>query len=111
MILLRFEDNNIDLILLDIWKQSFGALDKNTRQLFCYYMKIYLNRITLDEVFDFGIYEQKRFEIKDKFDKAVIEVKFGNYSKPKYIIIDVISYVTFLFDKPDDMFIESLSTL
>jgi hypothetical protein len=111
MILLRFEDDNRDLILLDIWKQSFEALDENTRRLFCFYMKIYLNRITLDEVFDFDIYEQKRFEIKDKFDKAVIEVYFDNYPKPKYMIIDVISYVTFLFDKPDDMFIESLSTL
>jgi len=111
MILVTFEDDIRNLILLDIWKQSFGALDENTRQLFCYYMKIYLNRTTLNEVFDFGKYEQKRFEIKDKIDKVIVKSNCMVCTNVQYNTIDVISYVSYLFGQPDEKMRESLSTL
>ena len=73
MILVKFEDEQRNHILFDMWKKSFAELDKETYQLFSHYMKIYLNRTTLNEVFDFGKYEQKRFEVKDKIDKVVVK--------------------------------------
>jgi len=111
MILLTFEDEKRNSILFDIWKQSFDELDEKTRQLFSYYMKIYLNRTTLNEVFDFGKYEQKRFEIKDKIDKVIVEVNCMVCTNVQYNTIDVISYVSYLFGQPDEKMSESLSTL
>ena len=111
MILLKLEDDSRNLILFDIWKQSFGELDENTRKLFSYYLKIYLNRTTLNEVFDFGKYEQKRLEIKDKIDIVVVEVSYMVCTNVQYIAIDVISYISYVFGQPDEKTIKSLSTL
>lgn len=111
MILVTFEDDTGNSILFDIWKQSFGDLDENTRQLFSHYMKIYLNRTTLNKVFDFGKYEQKRFDIKDKIDKVVVEVSCMVCTNVQYNTIDVISYVSNLFGQLDEKMKESLFTL
>jgi len=111
MILVTFEDDTGNSILFDIWKQSFGDLDENTRQLFSHYMKIYLNRTTLNKVFDFGKYEQKRFEIKDKIDKFVVKINCLLCTNIQYIAIDVISYVSYLFGQLDEKMQESLFTL
>ena len=111
MILVKFEDKYRNSILFDNWKQSFDDLDVETRQLFSYYMKIYLNRTTLNEAFDFGKYEQKRFEVKDKIDKIVAGICCVFCQNIQYITIDVISYLSYLFDQPDENVIESLSKL
>ena len=111
MILVSFEDNDRNSILFDIWKQSFGELDDQTHSLFSYYMKIYLNRTTLNEVIDFGKYEQKRFDIKDKIDKVVVEVSCMVCTNVQYNTIDVISYVSNLFGQLDEKMKESLFTL
>ena len=111
MILVTFEDEKRNSILFDIWKQSFDELDDQTCRLFSYYMKIYLNRTTLDNVFDFGKYEQKRFEIKDKIDKFVGKINCLLCTNIQYIAIDVISYVSYLFGQLDEKMQESLFTL
>jgi hypothetical protein len=111
MIFVKFEDDDRNSILINIWKQSFDELDEYTRQLFSHYMKIYLNRTTLNEVIDFGKYEQKRFEIKDKFDKVIVVVNCMVCTNVQYIAIDVISYVSYLFGQLDEKVKESLFTL
>ncbi len=103
--------NSIASLLEDIWKQSFNELDEKTRLLFSYYMKIYLNRTTLNEAFDFGKYEQKRFEVNDKIDKIVVEICCLVCQNIQHITIDVISYLSYLFDQPDEKMVESLSKL
>jgi hypothetical protein len=102
MILVKFEDDFKNSILFDIWKQSFNELDEKTRQLFSNQMRIYLNRITSNNAFDYGEYETKRFEVKDKTDQVITEARCIRCSDYQYIAVNVVSYLSYFFDQPDE---------
>jgi hypothetical protein len=102
MILVKFKDGNKNSILFDIWKQSFNELDEKNRKLFSNYMRIYINRITSNNAFDYGEYETKRFEVKDKIDHVIAEARCILCSDYQYIAVNVFSYLSYFFDHPDE---------
>jgi hypothetical protein len=109
MILVKFEVVNKNSILFDIWKQSFNELDEKNRQLFSNYMRIYINRLTSNYAFDYGEYEEKRFEVKDKTDQVITEARCKRCFDYQYIAIYVVSYLSHYFNQPDEN-IKDLST-
>jgi hypothetical protein len=76
-------------------------LDEKTQRLFSNYMRIYLNRITLNEVHDYRKYELKRFETRDRTDNVIVEAGCSRCLNCIYISVSVISYLSHLFEQPD----------
>ncbi len=111
MIFIKFDDNKKNSLLFNNLKSSFDELDEKTKILFSNYVRLYINRLILREVKDYHEYELKRFDVRDKTDIVIAETRCPICQRFQYISVNVISYLSYLFDQPDENMKGSLTAL
>ncbi len=74
-------------------------------------MRLYINRITLNGIKDYHEYELKRFDTRNKTDMVIVETCCPICEKFQHISINVISYLSYLFDHPDKNMKDLLTVL
>lgn len=84
--------------LWDLWQQVLRAMSPYEYELLIHHLKIHIGRQIVRKVHDFSIYEEIRYDIRDEYDKTVIEGYCKNCSSEYiYLVITVFSYLIFLF--------------
>jgi len=104
MALVKLKDPMKNSILFDNWKKSFDELDEETRNLFSYHIKLYINRVILNEISDYSKYELKRFEAKDKLDQIIIPIHCSSCSNHLYTSRNIITFLSNYFNQQDNVF-------
>ncbi|HXT85073.1 MAG TPA: hypothetical protein VN704_12225 [Verrucomicrobiae bacterium] len=104
MALVKLEDPMKNSILFDNWKKSFEKLDEETRKLFSHHIKLYIDRIILNEISDYSKYELKRFEAKDKSDQIIIPIRSSSCSNHIYTSMNIITFLSNYFSQRDNVY-------
>jgi hypothetical protein len=102
MTLVKFDEEQKNQTLLELWIKSYYDLDEKTRQLFSNHMRIHLNKMIAINVHNYTEYEIKRYEKLQLLGNVIAEFRCS-YCKScfKYVAIRVISYISYAFIQKD----------
>ncbi len=102
MTLVKVDDEKKNKTLFDMWRRCYYELDNETQNLFSNHMSMYLNRITMLNAGDCGACESKRYESRINSDGVIAEF-YCNICKSsyEYVIVNVLSYISYVFNQPD----------
>lgn len=100
-ILLSTLDKQKNKVLLNLWHESYQSLDRKNRELFTYHLKIYINRIMQTRVSAYACFEHERYCGSMCDDVVVIEFSCSSCHSCYYLSINILLYITFLFDLDD----------
>jgi hypothetical protein len=103
MTLVRVEDRQRNKTLFELWQLSFYQLDNAHQILFVHHLSNYINRISIMEVIDIATFEMKRFGLRNLGNKIIAEFccSFCK-SDCKYVDLDILSYVSCVFNQPNE---------
>ena len=99
MTLVKFEDHKKNKKLFDIWKKSFEELNEGTKKLFANHVRLYINRIILNDIQDYPGYEIKRLEVNDDLDQVIVYTHCPTCPEFHYTSISIIKYLSYFFQQ------------
>lgn len=75
--------------------ETFAELDEDDYELFLYDLKIRIEDMQLSKVKVYANYEKKRFQIKEEFEKVVLEGYCNNCELYRSIPVDLLVYLKY----------------